>query len=76
MSGYGRSKAGRPPANTEAERATPRCGKCRALRVDSHGDCQCAAGHDLEPKGCTDYDDISQPRVQIFGGITGVTVRE
>ncbi len=74
---YGRS-AGRPasPANTEAERATPRCEKCAKLRVDSNANCQCAAGRDLEPKGCTDYDDISQPRVQIFGGITGVSVRE
>lgn len=74
---YGRS-AGRPtsPANTEAERATPRCEKCRCLRVDEHGACQCAAGRDLEPKGCAGYDDISQPRVQIFGGITGITVRE
>ena len=36
--------------------------------------CQCAAGRDLEPIGCPEYDDISQPRVQIFGGITGIAV--
>ena len=69
---YGRSKPGRPVANTEAERNTPRCTKCANLRVDANRDCRCASGHDFEPKGCTDYDDISQPRVQIFGGITGI----
>ena len=69
---YGRSKPGRPVANTEAERNTPRCEKCRKLRIDPHGECQCAAGRDLEPIGCADYDDISQPRAQIFGGLTGI----
>lgn len=67
---YGRSKPGRPPANTEAERATPRCQKCANLRCVPA--IACARGHDLEPIGCTDYIAISQPRIQIFGGITGV----
>lgn len=72
MSTYGRSKPGRPPANTEAERATPRCEKCRKLRVDAHGDCQCAAGREFTPRDCTEYDDISRQRIQIFGGLTGI----
>ena len=69
---YGRSKPGRPPANTEAERATPRCEKCKHMRVNEDRSIVCGHFRALEPVGCTDYTDISRPRIQIFGGITGV----
>lgn len=73
MNAYGRSpKPGRPPANTEAERATPRCEKCRNLHIGQRGGVSCPLNPRLEATGCAHFDTIAVQRATFFGGISGV----
>ncbi len=73
-SGYGRSKPGRPPANTEEERATPRCEKCRHMRVTARGKVLCGHHLPLDPVGCTEFARAAVQRVHFFGGVSGVGI--
>lgn len=73
-SGYGRSKPGRPPANTEEERATPRCEKCRHMRVTERGKALCGHHLPLDPVGCPEFSSAAVQRALFFGGISGVGI--
>ena len=79
VTGYGRSKPGRPKADPPCPE--PLCSKCRQMRVEPGNakrgpHCVCTQGHQLGTAAtCPDYRDASQMRPTLTGGTTGIPAR-